>query len=460
VWAALSAALALSLSACDVHSPNGEALHRAVLRGDTAEVQRIVEHDPSSVRATDSEGMTALHFTVARLRVSHDAVTVSLSPPTEPSAPGKADERGSADHSSLGCGAIPSWTSYDVDDLKRSIATGVYTRLDAPVTTMDYAPMAELLVSHGAPVNAKAWRRGGVTPLHLAATMGHMSVAKTLLAHGADIRATDLLGLTALHMVAQSGNVALARLLLASGADANSTTGGFVILHAFRNDTPLSLAIVCSHRDMVELLLEHGADPNRRVQDGFTPLQLADRADIAELLLARGASMTARGYENRTPIHQAAMQGRMEVAALLLSRGADIEARDRFGRTPLLLAVDQPTATRKMVDFLLRSGARVNVSASDGETPLRAALSRDKEIVRRLLEGGADVNAPDRYGRTPLHWAVEGGDVALVELLLSHGANVNAQDTTKRTPLYYTWGGREADRKIAAMLRQRGAVER
>jgi ankyrin len=355
--------------------------------------------------------------------------------------------------SAPGCAAAPSLTSYDLKDLRRD-------RVFKPlVTTLDYGPMAELLISYGARINAKAGNLG-LTPLHLAVTLGHLTVAKTLLDHSADIAATDLGGMTALHMVANSGNVAMARLLLDRGADVDARAGLRGVLLGFQNVTPLSLAIGCSHYDLVGLLLERGADPNRHVQDAFTYLHLADRADVAALLLAHGSSLTARGYEGRTPLHQAAMQGRLDVATLLVTRGADIEARDKDGRTPLLLAVDQPSASREMVAFLIRNRAQVNASSSNGETPLHGGLLRNREIVQMLLDAGADVNYSDRWGRTPLHRAVEAHDLALVDILVSRGANVNARDATDRTPLYYTWGGSVADQEIAALLRRHGAVER
>jgi ankyrin repeat protein len=396
--------------------------------------------------------MTALHFTAVRLRVSPDLAIPPRADPPNGSMPQKtasAPVGGSA----LGCGAVPSLTSYDLMDLRRG-------RVTKPlVTILDYAPMAELLIRYAAPINAKAGDLA-LTPLHLAVSLGHLSVAKMLLDHGADVVATDRLGLTALHLAAIYGNVAAGRLLLDHGADANVQVSHAVGLPVYRDDTPLALATNCSHHDFVGLLLERGADPNLKAQDGFAPLYLAERADIAALLLAHGASMTMRGYENRTPLHQAAMQGRLDVAALLLNRGGDIEAMDEHGRTPLLLAVDQPSASREMVALLIRYQAQVNAPSSNGATPLLAALTRDRAIVELLLDGGADVNYPDRWGRSPLHWAVEAKDVALIDLLLSRGANVNARDITGRAPLYYTWGGSAADKEIAALLRQHGAVER
>ena len=105
------------------------------------------------------------------------------------------------------------------------------------------------------------------------------------------------------------------------------------------------------------------------------------------------------------------------MTALLLTHGADIEARDEHGRTPLLLAVNQPSASRAMVAFLIRYRAQLDARSFNGETPLSAALMRDREIIKMLLDGGADVNFSDRSGRTPLHWAMEAHDLALVDLL-------------------------------------------
>jgi ankyrin repeat protein len=445
--------LSLLAASCERPSPSGEALHHAVLRGDMAEARRILQLDPSSVRATDAVGMTALHLTVVRLRVSPDLATPPRAALPSGLTPQEEMDRAPTSGPKLGCAAAPSLTSYDLKDLRRD-------RVIKPlVTTLDYAPMAELLISYGAPINAKAGDLG-LTPLHLAVTLGHLTVVKTLLGHRADIAATDRLGVTALQMAAMFGNIATARLLLDQGADANARVADGGYLPVFKDDTPLSLATICGHHDLIEMLLERGADPNRQAQGGFAPLYLADRAEIATLLLAHGASVTMRGYENRTPLHQAAMQGRLDVAALLLTHGADIEARDEHGRTPLLLAVDQPSVSRAMVAFLIRNRAQVDARSSNGETPLSAALMRDREIIQMLLDGGADVNFSARSGRTPLHWAVEAHDLALVDLLVSRGANVNARDATDRTPLYYTWGESIADQEIAALLRRHGAVER
>lgn len=429
----------IGLSGCQRQSQNTEALHRAVLANDLVKVKGILERDPRAVNARDRNGYTALHLTVARQQISRNAVEIPIGKNRSPSE--------------IACMPIPALMSYDFDDIRRYGPQKLIN--NSETTAEDHAPMAELLIRYGADVNARD-DRFYHRPLHLAAKMGHLSVAKTLLAHGADIEAGDREGLTALHVAATAGNLAMARLLLDRGADPNASAKGSFLFTFSQDDTPLSSAIVCGHRDMADLLLRRGADPNRILHDHFTALHWAETADIAELLLAHGAKLEMRGYENRTPLHQAAMRNRIEVVKYFLDRGANTEARDEHGLTPLLLALDQRTSSIGVIALLVQHGAKVNVRSSAGTPAIHSAVGRSVEIVRLLLDAGADINTPDRLQRTPLHIAVISKDLTMVKYLLSRGADPNRQDYARRTPLYYTWGGSEDDREIAAVLREHG----
>lgn len=143
----------------------------------------------------------------------------------------------------------------------------------------------------------------------------------------------------------------------------------------------------------VEALLEAGADPDRWIQDGITPLMVAaERGDVAaaELLLAYGARVNTVDAAGASPLHHAARSG-----------------------------------DSVMVDVLIAAGAHVHVTTvATPTTPLMEATRAGSiDAVRLLVDAGADPNRQDRTGRTVLDHALDSPDpVALVGLLLDLGA--------------------------------------
>jgi len=98
----------------------------------------------------------------------------------------------------------------------------------------------------------------------------------------------------------------------------------------------LEYAIYHSPQAFVRALLELGANPNYGESYGFPSLIAAlaanrdDRADIVELLLQFGADVQQRGVNDYTPLHYAAAQNDLRMIELLLSRGADPTAKTRI----------------------------------------------------------------------------------------------------------------------------------
>ena len=119
-------------------------------------------------------------------------------------------------------------------------------------------------------------------------------------------------------------------------------------------------ATLFANAEMVDLLLKHGADPNRADASGATALMWAvPDVEKVRLLVARGANVNARSETERTPLLVAAcFPGTVDLLRLLLDRGADLRAQDRAGATALALAVR--SADVEVVRFLVEKGLDPN----------------------------------------------------------------------------------------------------
>uniref|UniRef100_A0A8C2L3B2 Poly [ADP-ribose] polymerase n=1 Tax=Cyprinus carpio TaxID=7962 RepID=A0A8C2L3B2_CYPCA len=228
---------------------------------------------------------------------------------------------------------------------------------------------------------------------------------------------------------------------------------------AGRKSTPLHFAAGFGRRDVVDYLLQHGANVHARDDGGLISLHNAcsfGHAEVVNLLLQHGADANSRDNWNYTPLHEAATKGKIDVCIVLLQHGAEPTIRNTDGRTALDLAEPSTKAVlsgdyRK--DELLESARsgneeklmslltplNVNCHASDGRksTPLHLAAGYNRvHTVQLLLQHGADVHAKDKGDLVPLHNACSYGHYEVAELLVKHGAYVNAMDLWQFTPLH------------------------
>ena len=203
----------------------------------------------------------------------------------------------------------------------------------------------------------------------------------------------------------------------------------------------LYVALTRGDVDLVEKLLQDGADANVRGPDGAGLLQVAAVFGVLEALknlLKAGADPNARGGEYGNALQAiAAYDGyKLDALYLMLQAGADVNMEGgKFGHALVAAAATElhPASqacepTREVIRLLLKRGANPNAAGGKYGTALGVSVARgDHYSVGALLKGGADVNANVAGCDSYLQVASRGGDFETVRLLIHYGADVNAQ---------------------------------
>ncbi|KGO75326.1 NACHT nucleoside triphosphatase [Penicillium italicum] len=191
----------------------------------------------------------------------------------------------------------------------------------------------------------------------------------------------------------------------------------------------LQAAALGGHNNVVQTLLNHGADINAQGGRYGNALQAASsrgHEKIVQILLNHGAYINAQGGRYGNALQAASSRGHEKIMQILLNHGADINTQG--GRFVNALQAASYRGHEKIMQILLNHGADINAQGGDYGNALQAAsYSGHEKIVQILLNHGADINAQGDFLGNALQAASYGGNEKIVQILLNHGADINAQ---------------------------------
>ena len=281
-------------------------------------------------------------------------------------------------------------------------------------------------------------------------------------------------GLTPLLHAARAGHTGALLALLEGGADIDQTSGD--------RTSPLLIAMLNGHFDLGLHLLARGADPNLASESGATPLyavinvqwagtsfypqprahelQRANHLEVMEALLEAGADPDVRltkdlwwahqrlvsaNLEGTTPFFRAALGLDVAAMRLLVAHGADPTIPSRkpatLGYASLLSSSDQEEDPSGVPPVPVGGPAMYPIHAATGVGYGDRAANEHRhvpdawlEAVKYLVEEmGADVNGRDLNAGTPLHNAASRGDNDVILYLVERGADVMAVNRLGQT---------------------------
>ena len=290
----------------------------------------------------------------------------------------------------------------------------------------------KLLLKFGADPEIHA--KGEDTLLLRALMIGNIEIVKLLLGAGSDVNRTGDEKATPLYWACGKRDRDMVELLLVKGADPNIQCCG-------TQDYALQEACINGDENIVKLLLKNGAKANLHGGQYGTALHAAcacGNDSITQILFSNDADVNASVWSFGSPLSAACERGSVEIAKFLVEVGADIHTKNLVGHSALLKTIYSDDSCLELLDYLIREGADPLEEDKRGSNGLHyAARARKSDVIERMLECALNINTIDRNGWSSLHWAVAstGDSVEVVKLLLDRGCDKSMKDKQGRTAL-------------------------
>lgn len=281
----------------------------------------------------------------------------------------------------------------------------------------------------------------GQTPLIYACRAGHVDVVVQLLDHGASVTKSSLRGRTPMfEAIDQDHEEVVNHLLMAKGLDINAvqpTHSNRTALMLAADLEHFNIVTSLLNHPSIHInqqdLFGRTALFYATVKDSC--IIVKDLLRHPEIDVNRVDNLVGR-----SPLIVAAARNYCEIVDLLLEGGADPMLKDRqSGGTAMYRAIENGCIS--VIKTMLKyDNVNLQCLDEDGRSLLHAASgSGQLEIVRLLKEKDLDPNAQNKQGLTPLHAASRNGKLEVIKVLLELGADPDIKDDFGRTPFTVAW---------------------
>ncbi|OXU22974.1 hypothetical protein TSAR_008555 [Trichomalopsis sarcophagae] len=500
----------------DIANKHKENVSHLAAKYKKLHIMKIIPHNETTLNETDSEGNTVFHLLfenslsfvkdqefmsvfmhLLSLGIIIDTTNSVGKTPLQLAAENRQDQ--------ILHILLPYANTVDLRDNQGNSLLHCYLQsiIDYGTTSCeDNLAIVQILLNKGAEVDATNVK--GISPVHLALKLRDRDIVLELLerinnADLCDIKGSEIFHRALLHFLAANKyksrttsnspknpqeSIEIAKKILAKNATIDKRDN--------RKRTPLHVAVTSRQSGLVQLLLDHGADPNAVDEQDENALQFlvnsqSDQPEdldvsIAEMLITKGANVNAVSKENLSLLHTVARKRRMKLMQGLLQHCSKevISLKDHQGNTVLhiLMGFNKPRSDAELSNLCIDVAMKLLTEAGDmlvnepnarGETPLHLA-AREKHglMLQILLLDGADPFIRDITGNTVLHSLASSQssqnqsniEEQIVEIFVKKGCLIDAMNQAGLTPLHVAIKNVKNAKVVAALVARGAEIHR